>query len=984
MVAESGTSTLRELAERAPSCHRELVRVLAAGPEPERAVGRAERILAEARGTADGTEREAAFVRVLAATCATAPFLASWLTRNPDWLSALAAEDYAGPRLPEQLAERLAAARNAAATDDPSVWLRRFKYYELARITVRDTWPERLPLERSAETLTELSALADALLAEAERGARRGIEASLGAPRFRDAAGRERELGFCVLGLGKLGSAELNYSSDVDLVYVYESPPDGVAHSGPSGVSPVEYFSRLAQRFGAIVTDHSDEGFLYRIDLDLRPEGAQSPIVVSRAALAGYYEGWADTWEKAAFMKARPVAGDLELGWRCIRDLAPMIYRSSMDFEGVRGIRRLKDRIEAEHGIETAGFDVKIGAGGIRDVEFVSQALQLLHGGRMPQLRERSTLRTLEQLSALGLLSDRAQQDLTTSYRFLRRIENRLQMEHEQQTHRVPVADEARERLARAAGYTGTADSALARFDRDLAAHRERTRSIFAGLLPEAPGERALDLFVRGAPSLVALPTTRGMIEELAEHFGGALETATSPERALNNLARFAEVIGGHRSYYQLLLDRPELVDRLVALFDSSNYLSGLLSANPRLIEPVFSDPSVLLLGRAELERDLAALRSERVEALGDEQGGLDALRGFQRRQVINVGLLDVSGRASPVEVATALTEIAEVCACGALELAESQLATRRARLAAADSLCFLIVGMGKLGSRELGYGSDLDVIFLYDTAGSAPAARMEAAEHAVRLAQRWIGALQTTTGEGSCYEIDARLRPSGNQGVLVTSLQGFGDYHRGEAQRAQVWERQALLRARPIAGDPELMQRFDTMRREVLGRPLDASTRDEIHRVRMRMEEELAREGQSRRDFKTGRGGVLDVESVVQYHQLMAAETHPELCDTLPLPDQLERLEALGLLAPSHADTLRRGWAFLSELSRRLRIVENRSISDLDSERGDLEGIALRMGHPPSRRDGGPRRALLARYRRHTEAIRQVYLATFAPRAMR
>lgn len=956
--------------------------MLAAGPEPERAIGRAERILAESRATPDGTEQAAAFVHALAATCATAPFLATWLTRNPSWLSALAAEDYAAPRSPEQLAERLAAARSAAPSDDPSAWLRRFKYYEFARITVRDAWPERLPLERSAETLTELSALADALLAEAERSARREIEESLGGPRFRDRAGREHELGFCVLGLGKLGSAELNYSSDVDLVYVYESTSEGVTHTGPRGGTPVEYFSRLAQRFGAIVADHSDEGFLYRIDLDLRPEGTQSPIVISRTALAGYYEGWADTWEKAAFMKARPVAGDLELGWRCIRDVAPMIYRSSMDFEGVHGIRRLKDRIEQERTSETTGFDVKIGAGGIRDIEFVTQALQLLHGGRMPQLRERSTLRTLEQLSALGLLSERAQQELTTSYLFLRRVENRLQMEHEQQTHRVPVADEARERLARATGYTGTARSALAAFDRDLAAHRERTRSIFSGLLPDAPGERVLDLFVRGAPGLVSLKTTRNTIEALAEHFGRALETATSPERTLNNLARFVEGIGGHRSYYQLLLDRPELVERLVALFDSSNYLSGLLSAHPGLIEPVFSDPSVLLLSRVELEDDLATLRSERIEALGEDQGGLDALRRFQRRQVINVGLLDVSGRTTAAEVEAALTEIAEVCARGALELADSQLATRRARLAAADSLCFLIVGMGKLGSRELGYGSDLDVIFLYDAEDSAPAARMEAADHAVRLAQRWIAALQTTTGEGSCYEIDARLRPSGNQGVLVTSLQGFDDYHRGEGQRAQVWERQALLRARPIAGDSRLMRRFDAIRREVLRQPVDAATRDEIHRVRMRMEEELAREGQSRRDFKTGRGGVLDVESIVQYHQLMAAATHPELCDTLRLPDQLDRLEALGLLAPSHAETLRSGWAFLSELSRRLRIIENRSISDLDTERGDLEAIGLRMGHPPSRRDGGPRRALLAQYRRHTEAIRQVYLATFAPGA--
>jgi glutamate-ammonia-ligase adenylyltransferase len=969
---------LRALGDEEPGWRRSLARELAAGPEPERALHRAERVLDAAGEIPAGFEgADDALVRVLVASCATAPFLATSLVQNPGWLAALAREDLAAPLPPEALVERLAEARRAARAEDgdPSTALRRFKYYGLARITARDS---ALPLEHSAQTLTELSALADAILAEAERAARHELADSVGAPRFRDGSGVEHELGFCVLGLGKLGSSELNYSSDVDLVYVYESTPDGIARDGPGGLSPVEYFTRLGQRFGAIVTAPGAGGFLYRIDLDLRPEGAQSALVVSSDALGRYYEGWADTWEKAAFMKARPVAGDLELGWRCIRELAPLIYRSTMDFEGVRGIRRLKDRIEQEHGSETSGFDVKVGAGGIRDIEFVAQSLQLLHGGRMPQLRERSTLRTLDQLSALGLLDAKAQHELTESYLFLRRIENRLQMESERQTHKVPLAAEARERLARASGYSGDADSVLADFDRDLALHRGRTRSTFAGLLPDAPGERALDLLVRGAPALVALPTTRAMIEELAAQFGRALEHTASPERALNNLARFAESIGRHRSYYELLLDRPELVDRLVALFDASNYLSGLLSAHPALIEPVFSDPNVLLLEREELEADLASLHRELSEAFGDEQGGLDALRRFQRRQVINVGLLDVSERIDGLEVGEALTAIAEVCACGALELAEEQLAARRARLAAADSLHFLIVGMGKLGTHELGYGSDLDVIFLYDAEGAAPAARMEAGDHAVRLAQRWIGALQTTTGEGSCYEIDARLRPSGNQGVLVTSMQGFQDYHRGGDQGAQGWERQALLRARPIAGDAALAQRFEALRHEVLEQPIDDSLREEIHRIRMRMEDELARETHSRRDFKTGRGGVLDVESIVQYHQLLGVRDHPELCDTCPLALQLDRLEALGRLPTDDAETLRRGWVFLTDLSRRLRIVENRSISDLDEERGDLEGLALRMGYVSPGRGGGAKRALLAEYRRHTEAIRKIYLATF------
>ena len=970
---------LSSIGAGAPRWQRTLARALGEGPDPEHARGRAERILEAAAVSSSDDDLPEAFVPVLLGVCSIAPFLATWLMRFPDWLRELASEDYSQPLSRDALAARIAQARDGAGTSDPESWLRRFKYYEFARITVRDAWAEQLPIERSPETLDEISALADALLGEAEACARAEIAERLGPPRYRDDAGTEHELAFCVLGLGKLGSEELNYSSDVDLIYLYGATPDGGTHQGPRDLSPVEYFSRVAQRFGEIVSATTSEGFLYRIDLDLRPNGAQSAIVLSDDALARYYEGWADTWEKAAFMKARPVAGDLALGWRTIRELAPVIYRSAMDFEGVRGIRGLKDKIENEHASESQGFDVKIGAGGIRDIEFVAQALQLLHGGRMPQLRERSTQRTLEQLSALDLIGADAQASLSESYRFLRRVENRLQMENEQQTHRLPLGAPARERIARAFGLRGTAEEVLERFDRDLGTHRERTRSIFAGLLPDAPSDHALELLARGAPALVALPTTRTMIEQLAQNFGRALKASSSPERALNNLARFAEGIGRHRSYYELLIDRPELVDRLVALFDSSNYLSGLLSAHPGLIEPVFSDPDVLLLDRRQLEADWLELRTELSAALGEEEGSLDALRRFQRRQMINVGLLDVSGRVDEAEVGRALTEIAEVCARGALELAETQLAARRARLdpGVADALRFLIVGMGKLGTHELSYGSDLDVIFLYDV-DAPPAQRMEAADYAVRLAQRWISALQTTTGEGSCYEIDARLRPSGNQGVLVTSLSGFHAYHRDEGS-GQAWERQALLRARPIAGDPELAARFDTIRCEVLRQPVNPDVRDEIHRIRTRMEEELARETRGHRDFKAGRGGVLDVESIVQYSQLAAAPEHPELCDTLPLPVQLDRLAALDLLSSEDAETLRLGWAFLTQLSRRLRIVENRSISDLDTERGDLEGLALRMGYESPQREGGARRALLAEYRRHTEAIRAIYLARFA-----
>jgi len=990
LTDDDAPDSLLDARRDAPRWRLELASLLQRGPDAARAATLAAHLLARVPRDAwsdAAREHPDAFARTVAAATAIAPFLAAHVGRHPSWLAELAAEDLARALDAEEIRTRVRARVGNAPDDGRAERLRQAKYYELARITARDGYGDLLPLERSGDTLDEISGLADALLAEAEIAASAEAARRFGAPIWRDAMGERREIRFCVLGLGKLGSGELNYSSDVDLVYLHGSTPDDVAEDGPSGLSPLEYFTHVARAFGKLVADVTVDGFLYRVDLDLRPEGAQGVLVVSSSALASYYESWADTWEKAAFMKARPIAGDLALGWRAIRAVAPSIYRSTMDYEGVRAIRSLKERIEAAHANEREGFDVKLGAGGIRDIEFVAQAMQLLHGGRIPQLRERSTRRTLDQLASLGLMDAESHASLARAYLFLRRLENRLQMVAEQQTHRLPAREDARLRIARAFRARDEPDAeALARFDADVAAQRERTRAIFRDLLPEGGRERVLELFERAAPNLLAFPTTRRMMEGLAGDFGRALDASASPERALGNCDRFFQGIGANRFYYDLLLDRPELVDRLAALFAGSNYLSGLFAAHPRLVEPVFDDPNVLLLSREELERDHAALHAEFTRGEADAEGALDALRRFQARQVINVGLLDVSRAISGDDVERALTEIAEVCAERALETAYAQLAGRRAKLAAASALRFLVVGMGKLATRELSYGSDLDVIFLYDVAGADDADRLEAGEFCARLAQKWIGTLQTRTAEGSCYEIDARLRPSGNQGVLVTSMDGFAAYHEGGERGAAAWERQALLRARPIAGDADLARRFEDARSRVLSRPLPsrppgdlADLRDEIHRIRMRMEHELARETTRRHDFKTGRGGVLDVESVVQLRQLEGASQHPELCEAVPLAEQLRRLEAIGLVDAGSARTLSTGWRFLKELARALRIVENRSISDLDEEQGDLEGLALRLGYVSTSREGSARRALLSDYRRHTEAIRAVYDATFA-----
>jgi glutamate-ammonia-ligase adenylyltransferase len=957
-----------------------LTSLLARAADPAGVLGRARDVL---EAVADANEPALACLldhrldelgRILVTLCGAAPFFVPALTRHPDWVLMLVDEDLAQPRTADEYPRGVRAALAAADAGGAADALRRYKYYELARITVRALSDDFVPPEQVGVTLFELSRLADALLDGALTVAAERAEARYGAPIW-SMGGQSQRLGFTILGLGKLGAEALNYSSDVDLIYAYD---DGIAAGpdetpparGPADLTPAEYFTRLAQDLGRLVGESTAEGFLYRIDLDLRPDGKKGPLVVSGTMLAEYHEHWAATWERAVYMKARPVAGDLAFGWRIIRGLAPMIYRSTMDLETVAAVKDLRDRTERETLRPGDPFDVKIGSGGIRDIESVAQALQLLHGGRIPEVRARGTEAALLALGQVGVLPPADVEPLLGAYRFLRRTENLLQMVGERQTHQLPRAPEELARLGRAHGFVD--GDPVAAFEAALDHHRATVQHIAAAFFHRGGVEQILDIFGRRIPRLLANPVTRGVLEELAEGFAREIAASANPQRAINNLDRFVEGVGVYGFYYQLLHDRPELVARLTTLFAASEYLSGYFARQPRLIEPIFEDPNVLLIPRDEIARNFTAVRNDLLTGgdHGDADLELEALRLAQHREILNVGLLDLDEKVTRAAVEGALSDIAEVCLARGLALAHAELERHAAALpAAARAIEFLVVGMGKLASRELTYGSDLDVIFLY---GDADEDLLLAAQgYFVRLAQKLIWALATRTAAGFCYDIDARLRPSGNQGMLVTSLRSFAHYH---ASSAQVWERQALLRARPVAGGERLGAAFDRQRRQILGAPLPPDLGTEVHRIRVRMETEIGRETRRRHDFKTGRGGMQDVETVIQYLQLRHGRDHAALFDAAPVATHLARLEHLSLLAPDDARPLGEGWAFLERLSARLRIVDNRSISDLDEERGDLDALARTLGYAPGERAGSARRRLLDDYRRHTDAIRATY----------
>ncbi|HYD49111.1 MAG TPA: hypothetical protein VEB21_12220, partial [Terriglobales bacterium] len=612
-------------------------------------------------------ESRGALLRLLARLVVHAPFLAPVLAAQPQWLLDLTGDDLARPRGAEtyraELEEELAA---SSETQAPQI-LRRFKYRSLVRITARELSPELIPDSREPEVLAEISALADVLLQAALRLADQRTRERFGLP-----AGSGEVAEFVILGLGKLGAAELNYSSDVDLVYVFEAAGGGTL---AEKVAPVEYYTRLAQELGRIVAAQGPDGFLYRVDLELRPEGKQGALVIADSAFLQYYDTWAATWEKAAAMKARPVAGDLAFGWRLIRSLGPMLYRTSVDYDSIAAITDLKNLTAAAY-TDPDAFDIKRGSGGIRDVETIAQALQLVHGGQIPQVRRRGTEAALQGLAEVGVLQRGDADALLAAYRFLRRLEHRVQMIGERQTHSFPAAPEERAQLGRSLGYHK--DPAV-QLEQALAQHRATVEELLRRLFPEDTADRIMGFFASRIPDLLAHSAGRDAMQELAAHFAREIEGGPNPQRGLNNLERFTAGIGHRRFYYELLLDRPELVPRLATLFATSEHLSSYLATYPRLIEPIFEDPTVLLLDRPQLEANFAALSRQLAAEHGgsDSETQLDTLRLFHHRELVNVGLLDIVGEVSRREAETALTDIAEVCLDHALALAHEQLAQR-------------------------------------------------------------------------------------------------------------------------------------------------------------------------------------------------------------------------------------------------------------------------------------------------------------------
>jgi glutamate-ammonia-ligase adenylyltransferase len=929
---------------------------------------------------AESAARVLACSDFVARACAAQPGLLAELLLSGDLVRA---GDEA--RLAKRVRQAIAGCADEAALKRA---LRQCRQREMVRIA----WRDLAGWAGLDETLASLTALADACLDSAYAQLFAWAVARDGAPRAADG----RPARFVVIGLGKHGGQELNFSSDIDLIFAYTDE----GQTDRSGLSNHEFFLRLGQHLINALNEATADGFVFRVDMRLRPNGASGPLVLSFDAMEQYYQAHGRMWERYAFIKARAVAGDPDAGTALLTMLRPFVFRRYLDYTAVEEIRGMKAAIHREllrKGIES---NIKLGPGGIREVEFIGQAFQLIRGGRDPRLQERRILPVLAQLAAEGDLTAQAGKELREAYVFLRNTEHRLQEINDQQTQVLPTGDLDRLRVAAGMGFGDWAafHAALARHMRRV---HEHFQSVFAAPQGEAPAgddhglhavwTGALDeTTAQGALARAGYADAAGALHLLRElRAGGAYSalSANGRERldrlmplllgaagltsdaniTLARLIHLVEAIGRRSVYLALLVENPLALSQLVKLAGASEWIAQYLSAHPILLDELM-DPAGLY---APLARDaLAAELQGRLARLpaGDLEAQMDALREFRHGHVLRVAATDIGKGLSPVEIGRHLGTIAEVVVEQALELAIADLVRKHGRPAVVRDGAtiypgFAVIAYGKLGSLELGYTSDLDMIFLHG-AGQEPQCReahgrggktapafsalppsMAVAGAAAgpnggetegprvianeqffaRLGQRLIHVLTARTSGGILYEVDTRLRPSGRSGLLVSHPAAFRDYQR---EHAWVWEHQALIRARPIAGDAELGCTFEEIRAEILCRERDPQVlRQEVRAMRTRMHEAQAPHDPAEFNLKHDPGGMIDVEFMVQYAVLRWAHDHPELIrhrGNIPL---LDALQARGLLDPAQAGLLRDAYLRYLGVEQRLKLMERRPL---------------------------------------------------------
>jgi glutamate-ammonia-ligase adenylyltransferase len=860
---------------------------------------------------------------------ALSPFLGELDRRYPDWLPELEAEGRLAKHEPPS-AEALAEAIERHGLDPG---LRRFRNREMLCLT----WREISGTATLEETLGDLTLLAEQCLEAAISHHHAALAERFGTPRGEDGASQS----LVVLGLGKLGGGELNLSSDIDLILCY---PSAGQSDGRRGLANETFFVRLSRAVIASLAERTEDGFCFRVDTRLRPFGESGPLVCSFRALEQYYQREGRDWERYALIKARPVAGDREAGGALLESLRPFVYRRYIDFGAVEALREMLDAIQADAARLDRSDDVKRGPGGIREVEFSVQCVQLLRGGREPALQTPSLLDALATIESLELFPPERVVALREAYVVLRRVENAIQALHDRQTHTLPDGDDLdrvvqimeqpdRKHLGELLDSTRQTVTACLEesFPRPLVSNEqpswditlERTgNEAWRALLQRI---RRIGLSRRGHRRLDAFMTL--LLQQLA--------SSPRHEDVEEDLRALIMAISRRSAYLALLVQNPRALERMLELFSHSAWIARTVTRHPSLLDELI-DPA---LGRILPNRTELADSARRMARPDDEEQAINNLNTLKLAQSLRIAAAEIEGVLSSTDAEARLTELAEVMMEQCLGLARQAIVNRHGRL---PSEGLAVIGYGSLGGGDISYASDLDLVFLYPdgTETSDGPRPLPAETWYTRCVRRLLALATTVTPAGRLYEIDTRLRPNGRAGMLVSPLGAFTRY---QQDQAWVWEWQALTRARPVAGDHEVAERFESVRRDVLAQPKDVDAlRVEVPAMRRKMR------GQSGDDvFKHGPGGLLDIDFLAQLGILECAPANPDLRHPTSTREQLRGLAEHGWINGDEATVLIETHGALTRARHLHTLLREDAWSSGDStpDTRQAQAICLRYG---------------------------------------
>ena len=889
--------------------------------------------------------KQPALLADVLALAAWSPLLATTIEQNPEYLSWLSRER-ADPRVrtTDELKEALARFALTNSSLNPQVLLARFRRRELLRTYLHD-------IRRSqtlVETTEELSNLADAILDYALSLARQDLDNRYGLPRHVDERGRSATAEFCVIALGKLGSLELNYASDIDLVFLYSD--DGTtAGTGDRGeVSNREYFVKLSETIARIAGQSGGEGAAYRVDLRLRPHGRDGALACSLEEATRYYMRSAQDWERQTLIRSRAAAGSGELFTRFKEAVTQHVFRPDVSVSGaLESVRLAKQKIDRQ--VEKKiGFNVKLGRGGIREIEFIAQALQLAHGGRDEWLRVPHTLVSLGRLADRGFITQDERSELSDAYYFLRSLEHRLQMEHGLQTHTVPEGDEAQLLVARRMGFSGP--RAQKDFKATLKAHAENVRNTYERLFADveertdAPVDDDSHL-ARDASTDMALAMEsarifaermdHGSVRSRATLIFSLAEKSLNPHRALLQVSRIAASLA--KTEKRFVITETNLAT-LIQLSGGSDPFAEKISANPALIASLGASVTTAL------RRDYRAILRAVVDAERSFPAELAALRLKWSELMVEIGALDASDELSLFEANRLQTDLATASMNVAYLIARREMARRFGSFAGGPRVAFY--GLGRLSTGGVDYGSDLDILITYDSLVPSPLKTLTHDETYSRLVELMIAALSSITREGYLYRVDLRLRPHGKNGPLVTSSEGFLDYLKEESAP---WEWLAYSKLRSVGGDQELGKMVETHARHRIhsnALKLDPKELKAVTRhVRERLEKERGGRGKKfGTDIKYGPGGMLDVYFAARYLQLR--DEVPDEGEDRSTAFTLERLREEGSLSEVDFSILSGGYNLLRSIDHNLRLIITRRSTRLpDPNHAAAKDVATRVG---------------------------------------